>query len=129
MIELLRDVLPERVPSTPRTDAPATPVVWVRPQQVAYRAFVGRLLHPVQLPDLVQRVDAGRETAVQAEDVVLDDSSERQIVEEAGEILPDISIAILAKALVIEAIGPVYRAALVVSTKEVELIWILDLVG
>ena len=64
-----------------------------------------RHLHEtIELTDLVQRVDAGREAAVQAEDVVLDDSGERQIVEEAGEILPDISVSILAKAFVIEAI-------------------------
>ena len=63
-----------------------------------------RLLHAIELANLVEGVDAGRKTTVEAEDGVLDDSSQGQEVEELSELFPDVSIAIFSQALVIEAI-------------------------
>mmetsp|Transcript_61485 Transcript_61485/g.140589 ORF Transcript_61485/g.140589 Transcript_61485/m.140589 type:complete len:217 (+) Transcript_61485:95-745(+) len=60
VIELLRDVLPERVAGTARRDAPTAPVVRIRPEQVAHGPLVGHLLNSVELPDVVQRVKRGR---------------------------------------------------------------------
>jgi len=73
VVELLANVLPEAVPGTARADTPATSVVRVRPEQVADRPLVWRLLHSVQLADLVQRVNARREATVQAEHLVFYD--------------------------------------------------------
>ena len=63
-----------------------------------------RLLHAVKLANLVEGVDAGRETTVKAEDRVLNDSSQRKEVKKLGELLPDIGVAVLSQALIIEAI-------------------------
>ena len=41
---------------------------------------------------------------MKAEDLVLDDSSQRQVVKELCELLPDIGVAVLAQALIVEAI-------------------------
>ena len=47
LVILLGDVLAEGIASTSRRHAPATSVVWVRPQKVAHRSFVRNLLHSV----------------------------------------------------------------------------------
>ena len=64
VVKLLRNVLTETITSAAWTDAPTAPVVGVRPEQIADGSLVRRLLHSVKLADLVQRVDAGRETSV-----------------------------------------------------------------
>ena len=63
--------LSERVSCSSGRDAPAAAVVGVGPQQVAHGPLVRHLLHAVQLAHVVQRVDGGREAAVQAEDLRL----------------------------------------------------------
>jgi len=65
---------------------------------------VWRLLHAIKLANLVEGVDAGRETTVKAEDRVLNDSSQRKEVEKLGELLPNIGVAVLSQALIVEAI-------------------------
>merc|ERR1719394_1659372 len=81
MVELLRDVLSERVPGTAGGDAPSAPVVRVRPKQVAHGSLVGDLLDAVELADVVQRVERGRQPPVHAYDLILDHCCYRQIVE------------------------------------------------
>ena len=57
MVELLRDVLTERIAGTTRGDTPAASVVRVRPEQVADGTLVGHLLHAVQLTDLIKGIN------------------------------------------------------------------------
>ena len=104
MVKLLGDVLAEAVASTSWRDAPAASVVGVGPQKVADGTFVRGLLDAVQLADLVEGVDAGREATMQAEDLVLNDSSEGQVVEQLSELLPHVRIAVLSQALIVEAV-------------------------
>jgi hypothetical protein len=59
VVELFGDVLTEGVTGTSRVDPPSTPVVGVRPKQVAHWAFVGHLLLPIQVFDVVQGFDRG----------------------------------------------------------------------
>lgn len=54
--------------------------------------------------DDVQSVDGGRETAVQTEDLAVDECSQRQLVEQVGEQLPDVGRAVLLQAFVVEAV-------------------------
>jgi hypothetical protein len=54
---------------------------------------------------------------VQAEDLVVDEGGEGQVVEEVGEVLPDVGVAVLAQALVVEAVDLSDLAGLVVATK------------
>lgn len=41
---------------------------------------------------------------MEAEDLIIDEGSKREVVEEIGEVLPDVGIAIFAKTFVIETI-------------------------
>ena len=75
VVERLGDVLPERVTRAARRNAPPAAVVRVRPQQVAHGALVRDLLHAVDAADVVERVDRGRQAAVQTEDLA--ESEER----------------------------------------------------
>lgn len=63
------------------------------------------LLYPIQSPDVVERVNARRQPTVQTENLVVDQSGERKVIEEVGEVFPDVRIAILAQALVVEAVN------------------------
>mmetsp|Transcript_6316 Transcript_6316/g.26154 ORF Transcript_6316/g.26154 Transcript_6316/m.26154 type:complete len:296 (+) Transcript_6316:1482-2369(+) len=115
VVELLRDVLTERVPRASRGDAPAAPVVGVGPQQVAHRAFVRHLLRPRELAYVLQRVQTGAQAAVRAEDLVLDSRRQGQVVEHVGDVLPHVRVAVLAQALVVEAVHLRDLSALVVT--------------
>lgn len=118
MVELFGDVLSEGVAGTPRWDAPARAVVRVRPKQVTHGALVGDLLHAVKRANLVQTIEGWRETAVEAEDFLLDDSSEGQVIEEIREVLPHVSISVLAQALVVEAVHLGDLARFVVASQD-----------
>lgn len=117
VVEHLRDVAAEGVAGASGGDAPAAPLVGVGPQQVAHGALVRHLLHAVQLPDVVQRVDGGGQAAVQAEDVVVDDSSQGQVVEQVCEVLPHVARAIFPYTLVEKAVYLRDLPAFVVSTE------------
>ena len=62
------------------------------------------LLDSIKLSDLVEGVDTWRQTSVKAEDLVLNHSSQGQVVEEFGELLPNLGVAILSEALIVESI-------------------------
>ena len=70
-----------------------------------------RFLHAIELADLVESVDAGRETTVKAEDGVLDDGGQREEIEEFRELFPNIGVAVLTQALIVEAIPKVNRVS------------------
>ena len=101
---VLRLYLAESVSSSTRRDTPASSVVRVGPQEVAHGAFVGHLLESVQGPDVVQSVDAGRETSVETEDLTVHQGGEGKVIKQVGEIFPHIGVAILSQAFVIEPI-------------------------
>lgn len=104
VVELLRNVLAERVPSTSRGDAPAAALIRVGPKQIAHGALLRHFLDSVELSDLIKGVNRGRQTSVQAENLVLNDSGQRQVVEQLSEDLPHVGISVLPEALVVETI-------------------------
>ncbi len=53
---------------------------------------------------------------MEAEDVILDDSCQRDIVEERSEVLPHIGIAVFPQTLIVESIYLSDLLALVVSS-------------
>ena len=99
MSELLRDVLPERVPRPSRADPPPAPIVRVAPNQVAHGSFMWYFLDSIELPGVVEGVDAWGEAAVEAEDLVGYDGGHGEVVERVGEVLPDVRVTVLAEAL------------------------------
>ena len=104
MVEGLRDILTKGVSGAPGGDAPAAPVIRVRPEEITHGALVRHLLQPVQGPDVVQRVDAGGEAAVQTEDLAVHQRREGQVVKQVSEIFPHVGISIFPQTFVIEAI-------------------------
>lgn len=47
-------------------------------------------LQAFQRSDVVQRVDGRRQTAVQTEDLAVNERSQREEVEQIGEVVPDL---------------------------------------
>lgn len=65
---------------------------------------MGHLLQPIQSPDVVQRVDAGTEAAVQTEDLAVHQRRQGQVVEQIREVLPHVGVSVLAETLVVESV-------------------------
>ncbi len=63
------------------------------------------LLEAMYLVDLVKRVHRGRQARVWAEELVLNDGGEGQVVEQVGQHLPNLGRSILAQALFIETVA------------------------
>lgn len=74
-------------------------------------------LDAVQGSNVIQCVDAGRKTAVETEDLVVNEGSQRQVIEQVGKVFPDVGVAVLAQALVVESVDLGDLARLVVSSK------------
>ena len=109
--------------------APAGDVlVRVGPEQVAQEARVGDVGRAHDAPDLLHRLEVGREAAVHGEDLLVDDGRDREAVEAVGEGFPELDV-VPALALVVEAVNSVDGRALVVATKDEEVLRVLDLVG
>lgn len=105
VVELLRNILAETVSSTSWRNTPAASIIRVRPQQVAHGTFLWHLLNSVELSNLVESVDAGWETTVEAENLILNDSCKGQEVEKLCEYFPYVGIAVFSEALVVESIA------------------------
>jgi len=84
------------------------------------------LLDPVQTSDVVQRVDARAEAAMKTEDLVLNEGGKGEVVEEVGEIFPNVRIAIFTQAFVIEAIDLCDLTRLMVSSENGDALWVSD---
>lgn len=63
-----------------------------------------------------------------AEDLVIDNSSDREAVEALNELLPEFQ-RVATLALIVESINTIDGAAFVVSSEQEEVLRILDLVG
>lgn len=126
MIKCFRDILPECVSSTTGGDTPAASVVGVTPQQIAHGALVRNFLDPIEGANVVESVDRGTQTAVKAEDLVLDEGGEGKVVKKVGEIFPDVGVAVLAQTLVVEPVDLGDLAGLVVATKDGDTLRVTD---
>lgn len=69
------------------------------------------LLDTIELADLVEGIDTGGQTTMKAEHLVLNHSSEGEVIEQLSELLPDVSVTILSEALIVETI-PVEKKAI-----------------
>lgn len=62
-----------------------------------------------------------------AEDLIIDHHAKCKVVEHVGEVVPDISVAVLAGTLGIESIGLGYAAGLVVAADKVNSVGVAKL--
>ena len=103
--ELIHNLCAECITSSPGTEREFVSIrVWITPDQVCHRSFVGDLAEAVDDLDLIDRVDGWREASVYAEDVVIYDDRECKEVEHVCEVVPDIGIAVFAAAFSVEAV-------------------------
>jgi ribosome-binding ATPase YchF (GTP1/OBG family) len=63
---------------------------------------------------------------VQTEDLVLDEGGKGKVVEEVGEVFPDIGIAVFSQAFVVETVHLCDLAGLVVSAEDGDTLGIAD---
>lgn len=129
VIESLRNILAERIAGTTGRYPPAAAVIGVGPEQIAHGSFVGNFLYAVQSTNVVERVDTGRQPAVQTEDLIVDQGRQGKIIEQIGEELPDIGVAVLAKTLVIESVHLGNLTGLVVSSEDGNALGVSNLKG
>jgi hypothetical protein len=94
MVEGFRDVLTEGITSSTRTDSPTTSIVRITPKKIAHRSLMGNFLDSIQRSDIIKCVNARGQSAMKAEDLIIDQCGEREIVEKVGKILPDVGIAV-----------------------------------
>ena len=66
---------------------------------------------------------ADRTTVVAPTYLTINECSQRQVVKEIGEILPDVGIAVLTKTLIIETIHLRYLTTLVVATQNCDAVF------
>mmetsp|Transcript_54612 Transcript_54612/g.95484 ORF Transcript_54612/g.95484 Transcript_54612/m.95484 type:complete len:233 (+) Transcript_54612:104-802(+) len=124
VVEHFGNVRSEGVTRASGRDAPASSFIGIGPQQVAHGALVRHLLHAVKLPNVIKGVDGRGQAAVQTEDVVVDHSCQRQIVEQICEVLPDVSRTVLADTLVKESVNLGNLSTLVISSQQMHAVWV-----
>lgn len=88
---------------------------------------MGNFLNAVEGTNVVEGVDGGTQTAVKAENLVLNKSGEGEVVEEVGEVFPDIGIAVFAQALVVKTVDLCNLAGFVISSENGDTLGVTDL--
>ena len=113
--ELLDDGLAKRVADTTIIFAPARlALLRVRPEQVTEKAIFGHLRRACDLLELRNSNELRRQTTVHAEDLVIDEGSDRHAVEDVLEFFPDAD-RVATFAFIVEAIDAIDLATLVVA--------------
>jgi len=127
VVEGFCDVLPERVPRSPRRDSPPVPLIRVRPHQVTDRTLVGDLDVSVQLLYVLDPVERGREASVGAEDSIVDNGGKGEEVKQVRKMLPNVRRSVDPQAFVVKPINLSDLAALMVSASQTDSVGIPNL--
>lgn len=85
-------------------DCPVLDVFGVGPHEITERTLVRDLNSPVDGSDLVDGLDLWGEAAVDAQDLAVNDCSQRQIIKYFSAVFPRVGVAILSVDLVEEAV-------------------------
>jgi hypothetical protein len=85
------------------------------------------ILEAINVPELIEGLDLGRQSTVQAKDLIFDFRCNWQALEDISEHLPDEVGAVFPEALVIEAVELVDLAVLVVASEDSDAGAVLDL--
>ena len=100
----------------------------IRPEQVAEQTSVGYISRPHNVLNLVQVLQLRAETTVHAEDFLVNESSDRQTVENVTENAPE-SDGVSTLALVIEPVNAIDLSTLVIASQQEEVLGVLNLVA
>lgn len=88
---------------------------------------MGNFLNAIEGTNVVESVDRGTQTAVKAENLVLDKGGEGEVIEEVGEVFPDIGVAVFAQALVVKTVDLCDLAGFVISSENGDTLGVTDL--
>mmetsp|Transcript_59058 Transcript_59058/g.156806 ORF Transcript_59058/g.156806 Transcript_59058/m.156806 type:complete len:200 (+) Transcript_59058:690-1289(+) len=102
--------------------------VGVSPENIAKKTSVRNISRSQNSANLLHRVQIGRQSTMDAEDLVINDGSNGKAVENHVECLPQLE-GVTTLALVVETVNSVDGRALVVATKHEEVLGVLNLVG
>ena len=89
-IELLHDLASEEIASATRTDHPPWNVIGVGPHEITHGSIVRNLLFAINHSDLIQSAYRWRQAAMDAEDFVVNDGCQGQIVKDLRAVAPHI---------------------------------------
>lgn len=129
MVKGLANILAESVTGSTGGYSPAAAVIGVRPQKITHGTLVRHFLDAVERTNVIKGIDAGRKTTVKTEDLVVNEGGQGKVVEEVGEELPDIGIAVFPQALIVEAVDLGNLARLVVASQNGDPLWVSNLEG
>ena len=73
---------------------------------------MGHFLEAIESPDVVEGVDGGAETPVEAKDLAVDQRRQRQVIEQIREVLPHVRVAVLPQTLVVETVNLTERGSI-----------------
>ena len=117
----------EEPAGTTRGNGPGIDVLGVGPHQVTEGAFVRHFHSAVDQTNLVQSLDLGGQTSVDAENFALDDGTDAEVVEDFAAVLPGVHIAVLAHGLLVEAVDGCDTTSLMVTSEESDAVGPLEL--
>mmetsp|Transcript_18871 Transcript_18871/g.52453 ORF Transcript_18871/g.52453 Transcript_18871/m.52453 type:complete len:274 (+) Transcript_18871:788-1609(+) len=130
LVEFIRDALTEQVPGSSGRDVPAggeRQVLGIRPHQIAEGALMRDLLVPVDGTDLIQRAYVGGQTAVHAQDLLIDEGGKAEAIEALYAVSPHARVAVLAQAFIVKAVHLRNLSRLVISAEKRDVGRVLEL--
>jgi hypothetical protein len=86
-------------------------------------------LYAVKGSDVIEGIDTWGETSVEAEDLVVDEGGQGEVIEEVSEVLPYAGVAILAETFIVEAVDLRDLAGFVISTEDRDSLGVSDFEG
>jgi len=104
MEESLNGIPSKEISCSSRWHWPPFDHLWIWPQQIAHHTFLRHFSESINFIKVVNFLYIGRESSVNTEDLVVNNSSNGEEIEYFSEGPPDIERSILFDALIIEAI-------------------------
>jgi len=118
VVEFRSDLGAEEPSSTSRGECPGVNLLRIRPHQVAERSFMWNLHSSFKEADLIESLDIGRKTTVDAKDFTLHNGANTQVVKNFAAVLPWVGISVFADSLVVESVHRCDLSCLVVSAEK-----------
>ena len=79
---------------------------------------MGNFLNSVKGTNVIESIDARGEAAMKTEDLVVNQGCQGKVIEEIGEVFPDIGIAVFSQALIVEAVDLGDLARFMISSED-----------
>ena len=127
VVELGGDLGSKQPSSASGRHSPCFDVLWIGPHEIAEWTLMRDLHSSVNKSHLVDGLDLRREASVDAEDFTFDNSTDAEVVEDLGAVLPRIGISVFSNGLVVETIHGGDLSCLVVSSQQGDVSGVLQL--